>query len=172
MISSPKQPGIEGRWDQIIDRTEHPLPLPGSFISENEGTLPAFFSYIGRTWIKNSIVPCRIYTDFSTCATAWDLKEERHELYEILIGNYVWKWTNSSTPIPDNALIGGYREIPGSNNREILYVGRAIHDAFEANNHKPNKLLPGHVSSDTRELIHIAWNNSQRKSIYQILVKE
>ncbi|KAF4519253.1 hypothetical protein B566_EDAN002141 [Ephemera danica] len=159
--------GVEGRWVQIVDRAQPPQDAVKNL---DEGDLIAWPDYVARTWVGENTVPCR--TDFVTFWGWWDGKLIITKTFEILVGNYKWLWTNSSAPIPNNALIGGYRVIPGSNNnREMLYVGRAIHDNFQNHDVTPNRLLLGHVHGQTRELVQVAWVSMERKTIYQILVK-
>ncbi|KAF4529550.1 hypothetical protein B566_EDAN014396 [Ephemera danica] len=160
---TPREVGRQGRWVQTVNGE---VP-PGAFSSGNFGSIPSYGNVIGRTWpSEDSAVPCWFYQNH--CYFVWKGKQTNKDNFEYLVGEYNWQWTNSSEPIPENALIGGYRKNERGSYREMLYIGRTH---FSMPSSKDALLHVGHVEGNTRELVHSVSDRIQRKSTYQILIK-
>ncbi|KAF4521277.1 hypothetical protein B566_EDAN002281 [Ephemera danica] len=139
---SELNPGVEGQWVAV-----HNGAVPSDVMATlADGKTKSHFDYVGRTKLT-----------------------ENPEVVVLTNNQYKWKWTNSSLPIPNNAIIGGFIKT-ASNNRELLYIGRAIHDQFVKQGFSENELLMGEIDGNRRELVHVAWGVLQTKTTYQILV--
>ncbi|KAF4521278.1 hypothetical protein B566_EDAN002282 [Ephemera danica] len=158
-----KMPGVEGLWLPLKENGEMPA---GALISLHDDTIKANRDIIGRGKLdgKDDRLLCRAIDNDTCWAVLVSFKK-----FEVLIdNNYKWKWTNFLLPVPENAVIGGYRETESG--WELLYIGRAVHFEFSNRGFNESYLLVGQVEGKSRKLVHRAWGVTQSNTYYQILI--
>lgn len=91
-------------------------------------------TYVARARLGNALLPGKLVPAHRACYVPWEAKKHKLDTYEVLCGNGEWKKTSGNN-IPKKAIHGGMTE-----NGEVLYVGRVIHNGI----YTSGKIQPSH----------------------------